>query len=672
MKNADIILGWVTDNGEVILHDRFATGYSVPQIDKTQNVDLLGGFQNDTHTVLRFSRPWNTCDQTEDLEISSDTARIIWAYGTSDPASEMGISYHTQRGTKSLYLQEPQFTLPLLSSDVQSWDVLSPDVSLPDDLTTVYWCKLFKLPPLPRKTHMIGYIPLIKEENLQHVHHILVYECQLPDSGKYYEKWLDVQGAQCFGANMPLSWKFCSSPIVAWAIGGEGEMFPEHVGFPLGEEHGGATYFMMETHYDNPNLQQGIVDNSGIRIFHTENLREYDAGIIMMGHDVSPSMMIPPGQQWLTIGICSGECTQKTFPDDGVKVFSAVLHSHLLGRNLTIRHLRNNKELPTLSKDMNYDFNFQQSRILRKEVTLMPGDTFIAECGYDSRERNVPTFGGFGTEEEMCLGFIYYYPRVNLAICSSRPTDEDLFSALGIQDIYRSPPGKSKEGTDEEYCAYYRYGINLEEETKLAEAMSSGDFDNQLRNIDLAQVFRTVIIQEPEVYRNQSLYDVVTSEKTWENVEHVRKLQDMVINGDHKPQCSLRQDARSFKKKQSIMAYPTFTPLPATVDKCSGNIPVSSGTPPEATDTKMTSGNDFGTTERNPNSGSKIGNAENESKAPGNNYGDAEKESKTPINTYGNTESEITTRPLACPPQLPLCNINNWPNSVLGNRPSFF
>ena len=31
-----------------------------------------------------------------------------------------------------------------------------------------------------------------------------------------------------------------------------GEMFPEHVGATLGEEHGGTTYFMLEVHYDNP------------------------------------------------------------------------------------------------------------------------------------------------------------------------------------------------------------------------------------------------------------------------------------------------------------------------------------------------------------------------------------------------------------------------------------
>lgn len=36
-----------------------------------------------------------------------------------------------------------------------------------------------------------------------------------------------------------------------------GEVFPDHVGLPIGEEHGGATYFMMEMHYDNPNYKQG-------------------------------------------------------------------------------------------------------------------------------------------------------------------------------------------------------------------------------------------------------------------------------------------------------------------------------------------------------------------------------------------------------------------------------
>ena len=32
---------------------------------------------------------------------------------------------------------------------------------------------------------------------------------------------------------------------------------------PIGEKFGGATYFMLETHYDNPSVQQNLVDTSG-------------------------------------------------------------------------------------------------------------------------------------------------------------------------------------------------------------------------------------------------------------------------------------------------------------------------------------------------------------------------------------------------------------------------
>ena len=33
---------------------------------------------------------------------------------------------------------------------------------------------------------------------------------------------------------------------------------------PIGEKFGGATYFMLETHYDNPSIEQNLVDTSGI------------------------------------------------------------------------------------------------------------------------------------------------------------------------------------------------------------------------------------------------------------------------------------------------------------------------------------------------------------------------------------------------------------------------
>ncbi|XP_068222671.1 MOXD1 homolog 1-like [Palaemon carinicauda] len=398
MKGSDVIIGGVDDaTNEVYLTDRYATGNTVPQVDASQDVKLLGGYQNTTHTSLRFSRKWNTCDDKEDLELSKeDTVRLIWAYGAADPKNKdpMAISYHSQRGSKSIYLNEPRLQLPKMSADIKSWEIRSPNVQLPDNLTTLYWCKLFKIPRLTRKTHVIGYVPVISDDNIQHVHHILLYECHLPESEGYYEKWVDVDGAQCFSANMPVSWRYCNSPLVAWAIGGEGNFAPDNVGFPLGEEHGGATYFMMEMHYDNPNLRKGVVDNSGLRIYYTENLRQYDAGILMTGHKVTPMQIIPPRQQWFSVGICEAyDCFFKTSPETGINVFAGILHSHLLGRNITLRHVRDNKELPVVLRDLNYDFNFQETRNLKNELKVKRGDYLITECGLDSTARSKATFG---------------------------------------------------------------------------------------------------------------------------------------------------------------------------------------------------------------------------------------------------------------------------------------
>ena len=46
--------------------DRFAYNNSVPVIDASQDLTLLGGgYENETHTVIKFSRPWDTCDSLQ-------------------------------------------------------------------------------------------------------------------------------------------------------------------------------------------------------------------------------------------------------------------------------------------------------------------------------------------------------------------------------------------------------------------------------------------------------------------------------------------------------------------------------------------------------------------------------------------------------------------------------
>ena len=38
----------------------------------------------------------------------------------------------------------------------------------------------------------------------------------------------------------------------------------------------------------------------------------------------------------------------QSIPEDGIQILNGVLHSHLAGRKMRLRHIRNGKELPVI------------------------------------------------------------------------------------------------------------------------------------------------------------------------------------------------------------------------------------------------------------------------------------------------------------------------------------
>ena len=56
--------------------------------------------------------------------------------------------------------------------------------------------------------------------------------------------------------------------------------------------------------------------------------------------------------------------------DQKVNVFAVWQHAHLMAYSMTTKHLRNGEEIEPFSEDTAYDFNYQQIRLLRKEVPL--------------------------------------------------------------------------------------------------------------------------------------------------------------------------------------------------------------------------------------------------------------------------------------------------------------
>ena len=48
----------------------YATGNVSPFLDTSQDLTVLEGYRNDTHTAVRFRKPWRSCDISHDRNIS--------------------------------------------------------------------------------------------------------------------------------------------------------------------------------------------------------------------------------------------------------------------------------------------------------------------------------------------------------------------------------------------------------------------------------------------------------------------------------------------------------------------------------------------------------------------------------------------------------------------------
>ncbi|XP_018599031.1 DBH-like monooxygenase protein 1 homolog isoform X1 [Scleropages formosus] len=429
MALSDLLIAGV-DRGKPYVQDYHVDSNRKVHRDPEQNYRLEYAMENSTHTVLAFSRLLHTCD-TNDKAITESTVRVIWAYHSED-VGPSGPKYHgTNRGRKSMRLLEPT-TARNVPAGTQFFNLQNTDVPVPSKDTT-YWCQLFKIPDVQKKHHIIRIEPLIQRGHENLVHHILLYQC---DSG-LNETELDL-GHECYHPNMPDSFLTCETVVFAWAIGGEGFTYPPHAGLSIGTSID-PVYVLMEVHYDNPALQQGVVDSSGLRLYYTPTLRRYDASVIEMGVWVSLYHMLPPGlQEYVSEGHCTQECLQESLDQEmpsGIRVFAVLMHSHLAGRAIRVRHFRNQEELPHLAQDDEFDFNFQEFQYLTQERLLLPGDSLITECKYNTRGRKNMTWGGLSTRDEMCLSYLLYYPRVNLARCESLPEITGQLKFIGVKKI---------------------------------------------------------------------------------------------------------------------------------------------------------------------------------------------------------------------------------------------
>ncbi|ODM94234.1 DBH-like monooxygenase protein 1 [Orchesella cincta] len=442
MIGADIFIGGVYSNGSTYGFDMHATAMAPPILDTQSDWTLISASEDASKTYLKFSRLLNTCDKDGDYPISNDTVQVIWSMGSSDT-----IAYHqSNRGTKSL-----NFLLPdednFNPGDYAHLDIVT-DVEMPQQDTT-YWCSIHKIQALNRKQHVVAFEALLDNElAMNHTHHFIIFKCVAPagqDADDLFGPFVSHPGSQCYATPQPLPVNYCLQHyLFVWAKGGKRMIFPEDVGYPVPDELGENQYFLMELHYDNPQMLEGRKFKTGARIYHTNQLRPVEAGLLTIAHDLQISFTIPPNQEdFVLTGQCGSQCTNLGINNlpNGLQVFNSLLHGHLSAKKMKLRHFRGDKELPWFDVENHYDFNFQQSKPFPEVKRILKGDHLTVECTYDSRwNEGKVVVGGLSTREEMCMAFLWYYPKQTFEYCSSYYRLADHFATLGITNYTSSKP----------------------------------------------------------------------------------------------------------------------------------------------------------------------------------------------------------------------------------------
>eukprot|EP01084_Bolivina_argentea_P203363 347353_1 len=383
MPHSDIMFAWVDDNNnQVYLQDRHTKGWTYPILDQKQDLTMVEGEQVDGYTRIRFIRPKFSCDDNDE-SLSKGTTRIIYAWSpTTDPSDEFfdsTIPFHeNNRGSHSLNFDTGIPNEIQLEDDVEYLDLLMNNLQVPSTDTT-YYCKLFELPIHNETHHIVQIDPIITPENEGIIHHIVTYLCPTYFiTNNTYIGHEDI--CDEWDTNMKSKECILGTINFAWAIGGNSLIFPNDAGLPM-SGNSGLHYMIMEIHYDNPELKKNIIDFSGVRIWYTSQLREYDAGLLTIGSAINPyGQFIPQGMdELITNSFCTSDCTINGMHEE-TYVFGSLLHAHTIATALNLRIIRDNKELKPIDSNWNYDFNYQQIIQLNPLYKILPGDEFIIDC----------------------------------------------------------------------------------------------------------------------------------------------------------------------------------------------------------------------------------------------------------------------------------------------------
>lgn len=292
-------------------------------------------------------------------------------------------------------------------------------------------------------THIVGIEWIVDRNSAKYMHHGLLY-------GQLANYATDTDSCSEF-----------SMPFGGWASGIDPFSFPKGAGLEVGNVANSVNAISIQYHFDNIDEDKYIIDSSsGVKIYYTnqKSTIENEIGLAVMG-DAPLNLigkMIGNGKSKHEFS-CPSSCSNILF-NEGVEEVTVVyegLHMHAKGKRMVnTLYSEDGNEVHSATGEF---FDFDQSGILavrQNPYSMKRGDYYKTTCYYESYDN---TKMGRSSRDEMCLTFLYYYPKQeNFLTCSPNQVfppfceatyEKTMLDASSKFDRSAPSPDISPEGT---------------------------------------------------------------------------------------------------------------------------------------------------------------------------------------------------------------------------------
>lgn len=164
--------------------------------------------------------------------------------------------------------------------------------------------------------HVVGFEGLLSTDTSKYVHHlVLTAYYNVDDCAQacedLFEAHYDEYGYYSSVSPPSSLTQQCTinaANIFVWAPGVSNLQMPEDVGFRNFQS------VSVEIHYNNPDGDAGLVDNSGVRVYYSEELRAMEMGVMQLAdpYIYLEGLPVPDGKSTVSFS-CPTSCTNEYF-----------------------------------------------------------------------------------------------------------------------------------------------------------------------------------------------------------------------------------------------------------------------------------------------------------------------------------------------------------------------